>query len=629
MNNDKVLVKPYKRIAYAILSVLMFLIPLFYFQSLKDTPFLGFNNTTTNTFIYVVIAFFSLFSGLGILFLLLTLKKKEKSRPSYEKSSLIRALDIMSIIVGFVTLIYLIAFYNKIIFFLLVPTAIFLILIIVNSFKQVTNNKIIFMVGIVFVINIILSSFISVNVISGQIKYKKQHNHLSSIVDSNNVIYNQYGGWDNYNDKIGVFDSTGFFHIAKQNERYWFIDPLGKPFISKGVNHVDYHNHSTVSVSPLRDNVVSRYATPELWGESAIKLLRDRGFNTITAWSHNAVMNKDMPYTILLDFGNTYLQSDPNALQYNAMPGDYFSEDFEIHTDTVAQRLVEPYRDSEYLLGYFTDNELIWGIDWRNIYTLIEVYMSYSNDAPGKTALINMLIDNTSSVSELNSIFGTNLTSYDDLWTIGWDKLNMRSDRAKEMEENFGALVAERYAKVTHDAIRQYDNNHLILGCRFAFYPNESLFLAANKYTDVVSFAGYFESYYYTYGSKEQLEKLYGILDKPFIINEYGVRALDANMPSFLYSGPVVFTEQQRAVESSVFMESFMYQPYAIGYHWYKYADNELFGLLNGENYGLIDKDLNEYETFNNLMELTNNSLEIIHISEEREIRYKSPKLWG
>jgi hypothetical protein len=50
--------------------------------------------------------------------------------------------------------------------------------------------------------------------------------------------------------------------------------------------------------------------------------------------------------------------------------------------------------------------------------------------------------------------------------------------------------LATRYYKVTHDAIRRYDKNHLILGDRYeakAALPDEVL-LAAKPYVDVLSF---------------------------------------------------------------------------------------------------------------------------------------------
>ena len=618
---SKVKVVPYKRYLYGLIAAIMYAIPFYYYQSLKDTPFLGFNNKETNQFIYIVIGFFALFFVLGVLFTLLALKKKETKKLFFTKNNLIKFLEIVTVIFIGISLGYFIMFYNMIIFFLLVPTSVFFIIFFIQLFKSITHKKLVALTSIVCIVFIFSSLSLSYIAILGGSDYAKQKNYLQSVLQESDITYNQYGGWDNYPSELGSFEATGFFHTTKQNGRHWLVDPLGKPFISKGMNHVDVDPGSDYEKFALQ-----KHGSIEKWSEYAISLLRDKGYNTITSWSNQAVLDKDMPYAILLDFGVTYTQTDPNALPFYS---DYFSEDFVEHTERIALQKVEPYKDSDFLLGYFTDNEIIWGVDWRNNYTLTQIYMSYNNQSEGKAVLIDMLESKTGTIGNFNAAFKTSISSFDDLWNLSWDSLDIKSDRAKELDEEFGGLVAERYAQVSNAAIRKYDNNHLNLGCRFALYPNEKIFLSIANYADVVSYAGYFENYYYTYGSKEALEVLYEKIDKPMLINEYGVRALDSNMPNFLYSGPVMLNQKQRAVEASIFIERFMYQPYAVGYHWYKFADNEKFGLLNGENYGIIDREENEYEIFNDLMLLTNNSLETIHISTEREIEYTSYKLWG
>lgn len=621
----------YKKYVYGVLAFIMYFIPLYYYQSLKDTPFLGFNNKETNVFIYVVIIFFAVFITLGIIFSLFALKKYEKKKIEIKKNRIIFAIEIITLVVNVISLIYLIIYYNKIIFFLLIPVAVYFVLLLIQIFRKFTHKRrfiVVIIACLIFTFSSVSLSFFEVR---GSIEYNNQSKFLSEMLQGQDIDYNKYGGWENYPQALGAFEATGYFYTTKQNGRHWFVDPAGKPFISKGMNHVDVDYGSD-----YESFVINKHGSIENWAENALDLLRDNGFNTITSWSNEHVINKDMPYTILLNFGDQYKWRNELGSHYNNKRpdvlnyfGDFFSEEFEIVADEIAERLVKPYSESEYLLGYFTDNELIWGVDWRNDYTLIQIFMSYPDTSPGKNVLIEMLEEKTETVEAFNLAFRTSINSFEDLWELPWDSLDVKSNKAKEFEEEFGGLLAERYSKVTHDAIRKYDNNHLILGCRFAFYPNEKIFVNASLYVDVISYAGYFNSYYYTFGSKENLDALYEEINKPMILGEYGVRALDSNMPNFLYSGPVMLNQKQRAAEASIFIERFMYQPYAIGYHWYKFADNEKFGLLNGENYGIIDRKEQEYTTFNYLIEKTNQSLELIHISEERDIKYRGFSLWG
>ena len=51
-------------------------------------------------------------------------------------------------------------------------------------------------------------------------------------------------------------------------------------------------------------------------------------------------------------------------------------------------------------------------------------------------------------------------------------------------------LAAERYFRVTTEAIRRHDPNHLILGCRFAGLDGApvALWKAAGRFCDVITF---------------------------------------------------------------------------------------------------------------------------------------------
>jgi len=58
-------------------------------------------------------------------------------------------------------------------------------------------------------------------------------------------------------------------------------------------------------------------------------------------------------------------------------------------------------------------------------------------------------------------------------------------------KNEFLGMAAREYARVTSDAIRRQDRNHMVLGCRFAGYPGDSAIQAVGEYFDVISFPSY------------------------------------------------------------------------------------------------------------------------------------------
>ncbi|MEM3659659.1 MAG: beta-galactosidase [Thermoproteota archaeon] len=97
---------------------------------------------------------------------------------------------------------------------------------------------------------------------------------------------------------------------------------------------------------------------------------------------------------------------------------DYFSEKFEKVAEEVAEKMCAPRRDDPYLLGYFTDNELRWGPDWRSSKHLFDDYLALEKHAPGKRMLVQYLMEKYGSIGELNAKWGTGFSSFEDILNI-------------------------------------------------------------------------------------------------------------------------------------------------------------------------------------------------------------------
>jgi len=241
-----------------------------------------------------------------------------------------------------------------------------------------------------------------------------------------------------------------FFTVAQQGGRWWLFTPKSKPFFSLGLNHIDS--------SPLRyeqsgDVWQKKYANQnERWLKQAVRRdLLDWGFNSV-GWTQEVVVRSQtihrhspsftfeeyqwlgLPYCHLLPFAETH------QWENETRHPDFFSQDFEEWCDYVARSQCARFAGDEKLIGYF--------------YTDCPMWAHTRPDNQWKGPLFDP------------------------------EKLKTEAGRAELRK------LATRYYEVTHDAIRRYDKNHLILGDRYeanAPLPLEVV-EAAKPFVDVLCF---------------------------------------------------------------------------------------------------------------------------------------------
>lgn len=244
-------------------------------------------------------------------------------------------------------------------------------------------------------------------------------------------------------------NAKGFFTIGQRSGRWWFITPKGRPFFSIGLNHIDSATlRYTENVHIWRN----KYANSmERWLEQVRNDLVSWGFNTV-GWVQEVVTREDknhrhsrnftfeeyqwldMPYCHMLPF------VDFHQWEVETRNPDINSKGFEEWCDYVARADCSRFADDPKLIGYFYSDCPTW------------VHIRKLNAWKGPL----------------------------------FDPARLESEAGrKELLQ-----LAGRYYKVTHDAIRRYDKNHLILGDRYearARLPEEVV-KAAMPYVDVLSF---------------------------------------------------------------------------------------------------------------------------------------------
>jgi len=376
----------------------------------------------------------------------------------------------------------------------------------------------------------------------------------------------RFGGWP---DLTG--EKTGFFHTQKIDGRWWLVTPDGNAFFSKGVDNISYRPESASAPAAPSD--------PDAWAATAASQLRGWNFNTAGAWSANEISRQGIVYTVILDIASS-VQKD---LWLKGGVVDYFSPEFRDAADRVAALKCASHSKDPWLLGYFTDNELRWGKDWRSKDTLLEDYLKMPHEAPG-------FIKASAFVKALNH------------------------DVTQEDNAKFDGLVAAEYARVTSQAIRRHDPNHLVLGCRFAVYPGDAVVGAVGQYFDVISFHSY-----NAVPPVAQFRQITLVTGKPAMLTEFSFKAMDSGLPNSKGGGKPVATQADRADGFAAYANALADIPGVVGYHWFEYRDEPKEGRFDGEdcNYGVVKIDLTPWEVLTRRMTTVNSDVEVRHAASK------------
>jgi hypothetical protein len=363
-------------------------------------------------------------------------------------------------------------------------------------------------------------------------------------------------------------DATGFFQVAEVGKRWLLITPGGEAFYSVGVNHVTANNNTDreTGVCPYCEAVDAAYEDREAWAEATSERLASWGFNTIGAWSDDQLFAPLMPYTELLNYGG-------------GQP-DYFSDEFEERVQTITADKVVPLKDDPNLLGWFLDNELKWGKDWRNANTMLDEYMMLEEGAPGREVALQYERDH----------------------------------------EGFLLALAIQYFRVTTEAIREVDPNHLILGSRASSLSMPpQVPQAATPYLDVFSVnfyattEGLFDALNKNWGPlvpiENWLESYHELSGLPLIATEFSFRSSESDAPNTYPPIYLTFeTQMQRAAAYDEYVQKCFDAPYIVGQHWFEYVDQPVGGRGDGEdnNFGLVTVDDVPYGDFVSPVTVTN-----------------------
>lgn len=421
--------------------------------------------------------------------------------------------------------------------------------------------------------------------------------------------------------------ASGYFRVEQIDGLWWFVDPDGGLFLSKGVDAVNFDHDCIQNTNrfPYREACQKKYGSREAWRVAAAQRLRSWGFNSLGAWSDDKVANAGsapLAVAAIVDIAASFCSQ-----QQGWPSGDPFHPDFEIFARKRARDVCGPHRSNASFIGWFTDNELRWAPDWRGHDELLTLFLNEKAASPGREAAVNMLRNRYGSFREFKSIWQVAGGSWHELATmrvteppfirqrlyvegVEVDRLTTDARRARYFADcdAFAGALADRYFDVTVAAIKEADPNHLVLGCRFAYVPQQSVIEAAGRHLDAISFNCYDDD------ATPSIEA-YARSGRPCLIGEFSFRGDDSGLPNTIGAGPHVASQGERARSFDRYVSTGLKHPTLIGYHWFLHADQPAEGRFDGENsnYGTVTIDDRVYEELTRTMAAINAEAENLH----------------
>ena len=415
--------------------------------------------------------------------------------------------------------------------------------------------------------------------------------------------YDRYGGFQGG----AKYEATGYFYTKFIDGRWWIIDPLGYPYYRVGMNAIQRGGTSKT----ISQSIEKKYSTVEAWAQGETDFLQDElGYNSAGAWSEYEVLieaENPLSETTLLYFASRYASSigsntstsGSTTFANGCMP--VFDPDFASFCDERAKSIVEPYAESSDIFGWLLDNELEQSI------SMLDSFMG------------------------LDPTEEKNAYSYATVWTFLYDKLGtpyISSDNITDsLRKEFRAFLYDRYFDVTVNAVKRYDENHMILGCRFlpSCYKDEMVMKVAAYWNDIITF-----NYYNVWTPDAKLlADMHNWTNKPFIATEWYAKGMDMCEPGSGYTnksgaGWTVRTQADRGKFYQNYALALMECKYFVGFDWFKMWDNDPEDLQTdlsnrNANKGIYNIYYEPYtELTDRMAELNKNKYSLISFFDER-----------
>lgn len=379
--------------------------------------------------------------------------------------------------------------------------------------------------------------------------------------------FDKYGGWKGLKG-----EQKGYFHTEKLNDRWWIITPEGNVFWSIGMYCVRMGGipETNTGKRVYQESCLKKYGSEQEWAKATRMQLFNWGFNTIGDWSTPAIYQEPgFSYVIGIDLPSKTENIIPKG-SYGYFP-DVFSQEF---ADSVREQIQylfsnQPYLiDDPQLLGYFLADEPAWYGSKERRGSLVDDFIALDNSKAGKKAWVEFI--KTKGIKE---------------------------NQATEQDKlEFFKIIAEEFAKILYNTLREFDKYHMVLGTRpTRLYPE--VVAALGKYCDAFGMSWYDLNQGYQISPKfdATIDELYTIAQKPIILGVL-ISAQDTGLPH-----GIVRTQRDRGISYWRYLSKIARHPAIVGVHWFQYFDppRKCYDE-QAANWGLVNEKDEPYEEATN-----------------------------
>ena len=366
--------------------------------------------------------------------------------------------------------------------------------------------------------------------------------------------YDMYGGITNSGIKG---NATGYFHAEQVDGRFYIIDPIGNPFFASGVNTLQIG-----STDNQKAATIAKYGSEENAYKAITEELLSTGINTywggdIGFFEENklitAVSTGGIAYYMLNELGLGAVAGGTDRFAHNNTM-NVFDPDFASFCERHYAEVVAPYKGSDRVLGFYSDNELPANTDMLYRY---------------------LTVDYTEPI---------NAFSYAAAWT--WLKRATGNpnpsvnDITPELSEEFKSFIFDTYFAVVTDALNKVGcGDYMYLGTRIhnENETSEGYLRAAGRHLDIISVN--------LYGGMEPpadtIESIYKYSGRPFVVTEFFAKGSDAvDMNGYALgnqsnAGWNVDTQTDRAIHFENYTLLLIESKSCVGWTWYRFRDND------------------------------------------------------
>ncbi|WP_369808883.1 hypothetical protein [uncultured Alistipes sp.] len=427
-----------------------------------------------------------------------------------------------------------------------------------------------------------------------------------------------WGGRLDYGTPQTVRGTEGYFRVAQADGRWYFLDPDGGAVILHGTQHVRPYHMDDTPTAEHEAGYKARFGTDAAWSAETGRMLASYGINYISYGAKRIARFPDdirdnllspeyaapgsisgrrkIAYGENLYLLRTFMWDMTSKLGYDKAfdTGKYnrlvlvFEPKFKEYVEQLAQEKCADFVGDPHFVGYYLDNELPF-VAYENSSNTLGVELKHFLSLP----------DTYSGAREFARDFMTR------------EGIASESAITPAHREKFRAEVAENYFRITTEAVRKADPQHLILGARLHDWSKytRGIVEACARYCDVVSI-NYYARWQPEPGFMADLAMWCG--DRPFIVSEFYVKAADAAYKGRPYvntdgGGWLVRTQKNRGEFYQNFCLRLLETRRCAGWMHFEYADGYQDG--RGTNKGLVSVEYQPYTEYLAMMKTLHDNL--------------------